>query len=81
MAPATDLYEAIRCWYARRNATGHYGRFDTTDARQQGEPWFSRAQQTLPGGGAVDAWLMTFERLVALVLNREPMTVGGVALQ
>lgn len=24
--PAADLYEAVRVWYARRNATGHYGR-------------------------------------------------------
>jgi hypothetical protein len=23
--PANDLYEAVRGWYARRNATGHYG--------------------------------------------------------
>lgn len=81
VAPASDLYEAVCGWYARRNATGHYGRFDPTDARQQAQRWFARAQQTVSSGGPRDPWLMAFERVAALVLNRELMSAGRSAIQ
>jgi hypothetical protein len=82
VGPAADLYEAVRVWYARRNATGHYGRFDSTDARQRGQAWFSWAQKTLTTGpGGADVWLMALEHNAANALNRELMAAGAAAVK
>lgn len=75
--PASDLYEAVRAWYARRNVTGHYGRLDMTDSRQQAQGWFSRAAATVPGAGTPDHWLMNFRHAVETVLHAELGDVGG----
>jgi len=80
VSPARDLYEAVRAWYARRNATGHYGRFVVGDPRQAAQGWYARAQQTAAAAGAPDTWLMTFQQATASVLQWELMTVGGQGL-
>ncbi len=62
-APAEDLYEAVRCWYARRNATGHYGRFDPTDARQHAQLCFQtrrRPPHPRPGSPLSSAQQRTY---------------------
>lgn len=76
-APASSLYEAVRAWYARRNATGHYGRLDPTDPRQSGQSWMRWAQVTIVPTGAVDGWLTALQRLVEFELRRELGRVGG----
>lgn len=80
VSPASDLYEAVRGWYARRNATGHYGRFVVGDPRQAAMGWYARAQQTVAAAAAPDAWLMTFQQATASVLHWELMTVGSQAI-
>lgn len=80
IAPASDLYEAVRAWYARRNATGHYGRFDPNDHRQKSQPWYQWAVRTLSPASSPDEWIMTFERVASLVLQSELRTAGGSAL-
>jgi hypothetical protein len=80
VSPANDLYEAVRAWYARRNATGHYGRFVSGDPRQTAERWYARAQETMPTPGTPDAWLVTLQRATASVLQWELMTVGRPAI-
>jgi hypothetical protein len=75
VSPASDLYEAVRAWYARRNATGHYGRFVVGDPRQVARGWYERAQQTVAAAGAPEAWLMTFQQATASVLQWELMAV------
>ncbi len=80
VSPASDLYEGVRAWYARRNATGHYGRFIAGDQRQAAQGWYSRAQQTVPTAGAPDTWLRTFQEVTASVLHWELMAVGRDAV-
>jgi len=81
VSPASDLYEALRGWYARRNATGHYGRFVVGDPRQTARGWYARAQQTVPVAGSPDAWLMTLQHVTASVLQWELMSVGSSAVR
>jgi hypothetical protein len=80
VSPASDLYEAVRAWYGRRNATGHYGRLVVGDPRQAAQGWYARAQQTVPPAGAPDAWLMAFQQATASVLQWELTTVGRSAI-
>lgn len=80
VSPASDLYQAVRAWYARRNATGHYGRFVVGDPRQAARPWHADAQATVAAAGAPDAWLSTFQNATEKVLQWELMTVGSQAL-
>jgi len=80
VSPASDLYDAVRAWYARRNATGHYGRFVVGDPRQVSEGWYGRAHQTAVAAGGLNQWLMTFQEATASVLHWELMTVGRQAL-
>jgi hypothetical protein len=83
VAPAGNLYEAVRAWYARRNATGHYGRFDPTDSVQQSQSWFRWAAKTSGGGGGSplgDSWLWSLQQIASLVLRRELADVGRSAL-
>ena len=68
VAPASNLYEAVRVWYARRNATGHYGRFlltDPTQSAQKWHPWAARSSSN------EDAWLRSLRSVVEMVLHRE----------
>jgi hypothetical protein len=64
VAPAADLQEALNCWYARRNATAHYGAFNPNDATQQASRWYSNALKTVPTRNTADQWLTSFRRLV-----------------
>lgn len=79
VAPAADLEEAVRGWYARRNATAHYGLFDPNDALQQAQPWFPRAlaihNDALANHG-VDSWLFNLREAAALALHAEIRHVG-----
>jgi hypothetical protein len=80
VAPAPDLYQAVRAWYARRNATGHYGRFILGDPQQGAQGWYSRAEQTVPDAGAPDRWIGTFQDATASVLRWELRQAGNQAL-
>lgn len=75
VTPAQDLYEAVRAWYGRRNATGHYGRFDPSDSRQQAQGWMKWASLTEPSEPGND-WLDTLKRVVEFALHRELSRVG-----
>jgi hypothetical protein len=76
VAPAANLYEAVRAWYARRNATGHYGRLDPAEPRQSGQNWMRWAQLTVVPASSVDGWLDALQRLVETVLRAELVLVG-----
>lgn len=73
--PAASLYEAVRAWYARRNATGHYGRLDPTDPRQAAQGWMRWAQLTVPTA-STDEWLGSLQRAVERLLHAELTRVG-----
>jgi hypothetical protein len=71
--PAPDLYSAVRGWYGRRNATGHYGRFVTTDPQQQAQGWYQHALTTATDESQ---WLRAFERVVELAITHELRAVA-----
>lgn len=71
VAPAADLEEAVRSWYARRNSTGHAG----GSANPAGLR--SEAARTLPQPGEPDRWMMSFQEVAKLVLARELHQVGA----
>lgn len=81
-APAASLYEAVRAWYGRRNATAHYGRFDPTDPLQKKQPWFPFAQLTEhpPPVGGIGDWLRGARDAAHHVLRREQTRVGQQVL-
>ena len=66
--PAQDLPHAVRSWYARRNATGHYGRFVADDAAQKTQGWYANALATLTDGWE---WLSSLERIVEMTISYE----------
>ncbi|MEJ7893063.1 MAG: hypothetical protein WKF94_10515 [Solirubrobacteraceae bacterium] len=79
VAPAASLYEAVRAWYGRRNATGHYGALRPNDSAQQGKGWYRWAMKTWATGGlgaAGQPWLWTLQQTASLVLRRELSNVG-----
>jgi hypothetical protein len=79
--PAPSLYEGIRSWYARRNATAHYGAFDPSDPVQRRAHWFSAAARTRAGAAATDhEWARALREVVHLVVARELNTVGAQLL-
>ena len=80
VTPAADLYEAVRAWYARRNATAHYGRFDVQDNRQRSRTWFPYAELTLGRSRPTDDWIRSFEHNVERVLHGELRAVGAAVL-
>lgn len=49
--PAVDLFEGIQNWYARRNATAHYGKLVPGDAVQSKRGWYRKALATVPPKG------------------------------
>lgn len=73
--PAPGLYEAVRGWYGRRNATAHYGAFDPTSGAQQKQSWFKWASKTQQGespiGPAGEPWLWSLRETATSLLNRE----------
>lgn len=71
VAPAADLYHAVRGWYGRRNATGHYGRFVVADLEQQRQRWYQHALDTTH-----DEWqsLRSLERIVETMIASEMRT-------
>lgn len=71
--PASDLYSAVRGWYGRRNATGHYGRFVTTDPRQQEQGWYQHALST---AADESQWLRALEHVVELAITLELRAVA-----
>ena len=68
VSPATDLYEAVRVWYGRRNATGHYGRLVPGDPDQVSKTWYRWASLSL---SAPWAWLDSLTRMVESILQSE----------
>ncbi|MCQ1954476.1 hypothetical protein [Arthrobacter sp. zg-Y238] len=74
--PAPDLASAVTHWYARRNATAHYGRFMVGDPDQMARNWYRKALATVAPQGDPDEWLMAFERICADVLRAEMYRVG-----
>lgn len=67
--PATDLLEATQVWYARRNATGHYGRFIPNDPHQRGRAWYKHAVKS--SGADSEQWLLTLRMAVISTLHAE----------
>jgi hypothetical protein len=72
--PAADLYQAVRAWYGRRNATGHYGRFQAADAVQSAQPWHRWA--ALTSSNPAD-WLSALRRAVEMILRWELWNAGA----
>jgi len=70
VTPALDLYQAVRAWNGRRDATAHYGGFDPASATQSGKPWFVFAQLTTVHNDT-DSWVRMFEELCRRVFRHE----------
>jgi hypothetical protein len=79
VSPAPDLQAAVGGWYARRNATAHYGAFLPGDAVQQGQSWYQRAVSTRAGAQPHDPepWLGPLQQAVRDALSRKLHSVGG----
>ncbi|CAH0327674.1 hypothetical protein SRABI128_06346 [Microbacterium sp. Bi128] len=77
VSPAEDLATAVTHWYARRNATAHYGQFVADDSVQRTKNWYPRALATGPTEGAFDDWLRTLQRLCGEVLLAELARIGA----
>ncbi|MFC6340427.1 hypothetical protein ACFP8W_00420 [Nocardioides hankookensis] len=71
--PAVDLYQAVRAWYGRRNATGHYGRFLATDPVQSAQSWHRWAVLT---SSSQAEWLSALRRAVEMILRAELLNAG-----
>jgi hypothetical protein len=69
--PATDLYEAVRAWYGRRNATGHYGSLIPGDPAQSSQGWYASAMLTTTDEWQ---WISAITRTVERVLRTELAT-------
>jgi hypothetical protein len=70
VAPAQDLYHAVRAWNGRRDATAHYGGFDASSVAQSGRPWFVFAQLTTANSDT-DSWVRMFRELCRSVFRQE----------
>ena len=66
--PKTDMPNSVRAWYARRNATGHYGRFVPGDAEQSAQGWYSNAVKTKTDEWQ---WISSLSHLVERALSAE----------
>lgn len=69
--PAANLYEAVRVWYARRNATAHYGRFVLGDASQQSNGWYALAAKSAMQGQDARGWAGALQRCVEFSITKE----------
>lgn len=76
VSPATDLATAVTHWYARRNATAHYGRFVPGDSNQISANWYSKALATMPAQAGWDHWLESFQQTCSRVLSAQMSLVG-----
>lgn len=76
LAPATDLYEAVCVWYARRNATGHYGRFVVGDAIQMTQNWYPQAQSSLTSSQPGRTWIRALQDVVSLCIENELLSAS-----
>ncbi|TQJ40055.1 hypothetical protein FBY33_2101 [Arthrobacter sp. SLBN-112] len=80
--PASSLYELVRAWYARRNATAHYGRFLPLDEIQRTKPWYIDAHLTVPPQRQpFDSWMSEVQHLAERVLQTELIRVGNRYIQ
>jgi hypothetical protein len=66
-----SLYERVRIWYARRNATGHYGRLVVGDSRQTSKGWYPWAIRSAGDLGEPLGQLSTLKETVIGALARE----------
>jgi len=76
-----DLYATLRGWYARRNATAHYGAFDPSNPVQQRKSWFVRASATRQDASGNmtngEPWLRGLRETVTLLVKRELHSYGA----
>lgn len=78
VGPAGDLATAVAHWYARRNATAHYGKFVAGDPVQERKQWYRKALATLPPEGTFDdEWLRALQSVCTDVLYSEMARVGA----
>lgn len=70
--PATDLYELVQVFKARRNATAHYGGFAPANAAQQARGWFPYASKSL---GSEAEWIESL-RWISLASLRFALEAG-----
>lgn len=72
----------VRAWYGRRNATGHYGRFNDADSAQRAQPWFKWAVKTqTPAHSGFGSWLWVLQNITSFVLRRELASIGRPAIR
>ena len=76
VAPAESLYQAVRVWYARRNATGHYGRFIVDDPRQQAQGWYSNALLAADVHQSIGTWIRALQDTVSTCIDFEMATAS-----
>lgn len=67
--PAQDLFEAVTVWYARRNATGHYGKFTPDEPLQMKQSWYKNAMKSWDDPQS--QWLITLREVTVRVLTWE----------
>ena len=69
-----SLWEAVGVWYARRNATAHYGGFRIGDAAQQRQNWYPRALEShvaVARQGGIDHYLRNLREVASNVMEWE----------
>ncbi|MBO1756682.1 hypothetical protein [Allobranchiibius sp. CTAmp26] len=77
--PGRSLYEQVRIWYARRNATGHYGRLVPGDSRQVSKGWYNWAMRSVDDRGEPLGQLSVLKETVIRALAREVRANSGSA--
>lgn len=66
-----SLWDMVGIWYARRNATAHYGAFVVGDPRQQSQNWYERALESHNAAeqqGGIDMCLFNLREATKTVL-------------
>ena len=76
VALAESLYQAVCVWYARRNATGHYGRFIVDDPRQQAQGWYSSALLAADAHQSIGTWIRALQDTVSTCIDFEMATAS-----
>lgn len=71
--PDESLYERVRIWYGRRNATAHYGRLVPGDSRQVSQGWYQWAIRSVGDLGEPLGHLSMLKQTVIRALSREVM--------
>lgn len=67
--PAENLWEAVRAWYDRRNATAHRGRFDPADPKLSADSPARKTEEAKPG--LRDEWLFRLRDVATMALSAE----------